>query len=146
MPSNVSATAIKKTKLARERDQGKREHFRARLSAIAPQHLVFLDKCGFSLALYWMYGWAKKSERCVEIVPSQRGENRSLLGAVTLSGMAAFASKLGGFKRGDFEDFLQDKLLPVLKAGSVLVLDNARIARLFRGEKPSPRRANRRLD
>jgi len=135
MHCNVSAIATKKTKIATERDEEKRKIFREQIEAIDPKRLVFLDECGFSLAMYWLYGWAIKSERCVEKVPCQRGVNRSLLGAISLSGMIAFASKTGGYnqaqvpcrRREDFEKFLTDELLPKLAAGSVLVMDNARI-------------------
>lgn len=127
MPCSGSAIRIKKTRTAAERDEEKREQFRLTLATIAPERLVFLDECGVSLALYWLYGWAKKSERCVEKVPCQRGVNRSLLGALSLSGINAFVSQLGGFKRDDFEKFLAEKLLPTLAEGSVIVLDNARI-------------------
>ena len=41
--------------------------------------------------------------------------------------MVALTSKPGAFKREAFEQFLQERLLPVLPEGSVLVLDNARI-------------------
>ncbi len=57
-----------------------------------------------------------------------------MLGAFSLveaeachNGMRALFQKLGAIKREDFEGFLSDQLLPVLDAGSVLVLDNARI-------------------
>lgn len=100
--------------------------------------LVFLDECGFSLKLHRFYGWSLKSERCVEAVPFQKGQNRSVLGAFSLpeagaeaeaerNGMRALFQKLGAIRREDFEGFLRDQLLPVLEAGSVLVLDNARI-------------------
>ena len=109
--------------------------------------LVFLDECGFSLNLHRCYGWSLKHERCVEAVPLQRGQNRSVLGAFSLpgagdgagagaanstcsdgiNGMRALFQKLGAIKREDFEGFLRDQLLPVLEPGSVLVLDNARI-------------------
>lgn len=100
--------------------------------------LVFLDECGFALNLHRLYGWSLKSERCVEAVPFQRGQNRSVLGAFSLppaeagipacsTGMRALRQKLGAIKREDFENFLRDDLLPVLEPGSVLVLDNARI-------------------
>ncbi len=102
MPCGGSATRTKKTRDAAERDEGKRERFRLALATVAPERLVFLDECGFSLALYWLYGWAKKSERCAEKVACQRGVNRSLLGAMSLTGMCAFATKLGDFKRDDF--------------------------------------------
>lgn len=41
--------------------------------------------------------------------------------------MVALSQKLGAFKRVDFVAFLKEELLPRLPAGSVLVLDNARI-------------------
>lgn len=88
---------------------------------------MFLDECGFSLNLCRLYGWASSGERCIACVPFQQGENRSVLGAFGFSGMCALSQKLGSFKRVDFEGFLRESLLPYLKAGSVLVLDNARI-------------------
>lgn len=62
----------------------------------------------------------------MEEVPFVRGKNRSVVGAFGLSGMKAWFQKLGSLKRVDFEAFLREHLLPVLPAGSVLVLDNAR--------------------
>lgn len=73
------------------------------------------------------YGWAKKQERCFQSVPCNRGINRSVIGAFTLSGMVALDSVLGAVKRDRFETFLRHHLLPVLVPGTVLVLDNARI-------------------
>ena len=92
-----------------------------------PQKLVFLDECGFSLALHLLQGWGPAKERLVEAVPSQRGVNLSVLGAFDLEGMAAITSKEGEMKRVDVETILGGELLPRLLPGSVLVLDNARI-------------------
>lgn len=97
------------------------------VAKISPERLVFLDECGFSLALYRLYGWAKKHDRCTESVPCQRGKNRSVLAAMSWSGVQASVTQLGGFKRIDFEAFLRDELLPVLAPDSVLIFDNARI-------------------
>ena len=88
---------------------------------------MFLDECGFSLALHLLYGWGPSKERLVEAVPWQRGGNRSVLGAFDLEGMVAITSKQGAMKRVDVEAFLREELLPRLLPGSVLVLDNARI-------------------
>jgi hypothetical protein len=52
---------------------------------------VFLDECGFSLALHLLYGWGPSKERLVEAVPSQRGVNRSVLGAFDAEGMVVIA-------------------------------------------------------
>ena len=84
-----------------------------------------MDESGFSLALSVLYGWSKKGEPLVEAVPARRGTNLSVLGAFDIEGMVATSSKLGAITRADFEQFLQEDLLPRLLPGSVLVLDNA---------------------
>lgn len=88
---------------------------------------MFLDEAGFSLALFLFYGWALRTERLVESVPLNRGKNLSVLGAFGSEGMLAQIHKVGAMKRVDVERFLEFDLLPKLSAGSVLVLDNARI-------------------
>ena len=88
---------------------------------------MFLDEAGFSLALFLLYGWGSRKERLVESVPLNRGTNLSVLGAFSAAGMISQASKVGAMKRVDVERFLEFDLLPLLPAGSVLVLDNARI-------------------
>jgi transposase len=88
---------------------------------------VFLDECGFSLALSVLYGWGKRGEPLVEAVPVNRGRNLSVVGAFDRLGMVASASKTGAMTRADFERFLRVDLLPQLTPGSVLVLDNASI-------------------
>lgn len=103
------------------------------------EKLVFLDECGFGLNLHrlygWTMGWTMGGGRCVEEVPFERGQNRSVLGALSLptpdcpTGMRALWQKLGAWTRATFEAFLQDGLLPLLERGSVLVLDNASIHR-----------------
>lgn len=76
--------------------------------------------------MYFAYGWSACGERLFEQIPFQRGTNFSVLGAFSLEGMMATFQKEGAIKRVDLESFLEGQLLPRLKAGSVLVLDNAR--------------------
>ena len=47
---------------------------------------MFLDECGFSLNLHRLYGWAPRGERCYEVVPFNKGKNRSVLGAYSWPG------------------------------------------------------------
>lgn len=97
------------------------------------EKLVFLDECSFSLNLHRLYGWASVGTRCVEEVPFVRGKNLSLVGAFSLpgqdnpSGLRALWHVEGAWKAWSFELFLEEMVLPRLDAGSVLVLDNARI-------------------
>ena len=92
-----------------------------------PEKRVFLDEAGFSLAMYQAYGWAPKEQRLVEAVPFQRGVNFSVLGAIGIQGMICTHQKSGSMKRVDMESFLEFDLLPRLRKGMVLILDNARI-------------------
>ncbi len=110
----------------------KRAAFVAQIAGITPEKLVFLDECGFGLALHRLYGWVMGGGRCFEEVPFTKGVNRSVLGAFSLptatcpNGMRALWHKKGAWNRDSFEAFLSDGLLPVLERGSVIVLDNAR--------------------
>jgi len=112
----------------------KREAYQEQIAQVPLDKLVFLDECGFSLALYRLYGWVIGGGRCVETVPFhlQRGKAHAVVGALSLptpdcpSGLRALWQKAGAWNRASFEAFLQDGLLPVLQPGSVLVLDNAR--------------------
>lgn len=85
------------------------------------------------------YGWSPKGKPVIEKVPCQKGVNYSVLGALSLSGIVATFQKEGSIKRVDFEAFLERDLLPNLRKGSVVVLDNARshhggnIAKLIAG-------------
>ena len=112
-----------------------RAAYQEQLAQVPVEKLVFLDQCGFSLALHRLYGWVVGGGRCIERVPFhlQRGHAHAVVGALSLptpdcpSGLRALWQKSGTWTRALFEAFLQDALLPVLAPGSVLVLDNARI-------------------
>ena len=113
----------------------KRQAYQEQLAQVPVEKLVFLDQCGFSLALHRLYGWVVGGGRCIERVPFhlQRGHAHAVVGALSLptpdcpNGLRALWQKSGTWTRATFEAFLQDALLPVLAPGSVLVLDNARI-------------------
>ena len=126
-PALAGLLLQKKSRIAAERDPHKRAAFTEAIKQVDPKDLVFLDECGFSLALHLLYGWGPMKERLVEAVPAQRGVNLSVLGAFGAQGMVAITRKQGAMKRVDVEAFLREDLLPRLLPGSVLVLDNARI-------------------
>lgn len=117
----------KKSRLARERDEKKRQAFREVLATLDPKDLVLIDASGFWLALYQHDGWAPRSERLFEALPFNPGKNLSVLGALDFQGMLCRGHKEGAIKREDVEAFLAEDVLPWLLARSVIVLDTARI-------------------
>ena len=64
----------------------KRGAYQEQLAHVPLQQLVFLDECGFSLALYRLYGWVIGGGHCVETVPLhlQRGQAHWVVGAFSL--------------------------------------------------------------
>ncbi len=126
-PALAGLLLQKKSRIAAERDPHKRAAFTEAIKQVDSKDLVFLDECGFSLALHLLFGWGPIKERLVEAVPAQRGINLSVLGAFDAQGMVAITRKQGAMKRADVEAFLREDLLPRLLPGCVLVLDNARI-------------------
>lgn len=125
--------AIKKSRVARERCEETRAEFRRQLAQVELDKLVFIDECGFALNLHRLYGWVLGGGRCVEEVPLNKGCNRSVVGAYSFpseanpTGLWALWQKLGAWTGFLFEAFLEESVLPFLPAGSVLVLDNAKI-------------------
>lgn len=133
MRCDVSTLALKKTRVARERDCAARLLFQEQMQGEEVERLVFLDECGFASNLSRLYGWAIGGARCMETSPHTRTQNRSCLGAFSLpcqanpTGLWALWQKNGAWNGLLFELFIMDELLPRLPPASVLVLDNARI-------------------
>ena len=51
--------------------------------------MVFVDESGSNLALALRYGWAPRGQRAVGQVPTNRGQNTTLLSAMTQEGVFA---------------------------------------------------------
>ena len=72
------------------------------------------------------YGWAKRGEPCHESVPYNRGVNQTMLGVLGVEGMIACQTLSGSVKKEQVVDFFVRHLVPALREGEVVVLDNAR--------------------
>ena len=86
--------------------------------------LVFTDETGFHLALTRAFGRAPKGERVRGHVPFKRGSNHSLIGSLGLRGMVAALFLKGSVDHVVFDAFVNELLLPQVRAGDVLLLDN----------------------
>ena len=84
--------------------------------------LKFLDESGCHRSFTRLYGWAKRSERCVEAVPSNRGKNQSVIGVCSLSQMLCWQVQEGSVKADTVSNFVFDSVLSCLEAGDVLIL------------------------
>ena len=102
-----------------------RATWRALVAAVvAPEKLVFVDECGLHTSLAPIYGYAPKGERLRLSVPRGRGKNTTLLSSMTLSGMGPSLAVEGATTAGVFEAYVEKMLLPELRPGRIVVMDN----------------------
>jgi transposase len=95
------------------------------ISSIDSDRFVFVDECSSNTSLAPLYGWARKGERAHQKAPRNWGKNITLISSIGKErGMGASLVVEGSTNGTVFETYLQDVLLPTLKKGQVVVMDN----------------------
>jgi transposase len=102
----------------------KRASFRGRAARVAPDRFVFLDETGLNTAMTRLYGRAPRGQRLVESVPEARWETTTLLSAIRRDGVAASLEFRGATDEMAFRTYLDEVLVPCLRPGDIVVLDN----------------------
>jgi len=70
------------------------------------------------------HAWVKRGTEYVERVPMNWGKNLTLYGAIRFTGWVTLSTAFENANADRFVDWLATKLLPKLKSGDVLVMDN----------------------
>lgn len=84
----------------------------------------FIDESGFNIAMTPLYGRAAPGERAVGSVPQNYGENLTLIGALSVSGLQAPMTVDGATDGEVFRAYVEQVLGPTLAVGDVVVMDN----------------------
>ena len=79
------------------------------------------------LGLSRLYGRSPQGERLYDSIPGNRGQNISLLGALSLDGLIATMSIPGSVNTDVFLTYVQKVLAPQLWTGAIVVMDNIRV-------------------
>lgn len=93
-------------------------------AVVEPERLIFVDECGTHTSLSAIYGYAPKGERLYLAVPRGRGKNTTVLSSMTLSGMGPSLAVEGATTARVFETYVEKMLVPSLRAGQIVVMDN----------------------
>jgi transposase len=110
---------------AAERDEWLRAAWRVTLAQhIDPKRLVFVDEMGAHTSLSRIYAYSPKGQRAYCSVPRNRGKNTTLLSCMSVEGMGASLVVEGATNREVFEAYVERVLLPGLRPGRVMVMDN----------------------
>jgi transposase len=91
---------------------------------IDPGRLVFVDECGTNITLTRLYARAPRGERAFGKAPRNWDKNVTLIGAMSAEGMGQSMSVEGATDGAAFEAYVKHFLVPTLKDGQVVVMDN----------------------
>lgn len=118
----------KKTTVAYERDRpdvvAKREAFLDKQGALDIRRLVFLDESGFRLGATPRFGWAPRGKKALGKAVCGRWENVTMIGAIALDGFRGMMTMNAGTSVDVFLAYVEQVLVPNLRDGDIVVMDN----------------------
>jgi transposase len=94
------------------------------MQAVDPARLVFVDECGTHTSMTRRKARAARGSRARGAVPRNRGPVTTLLAGLSLAGMTPAMTVEGGTTAAVFATYLERVLLPALRPGQVVVVDN----------------------
>ena len=106
--------------------QEKRREWKETITPEMVEHLVFLDESGVNTDLTRLYGRALSSQRAVDHAPLNTPRTTTVLSSIRLDGEKAFTTYQGGTTGERFVQYLKETLLPTLRPGDIVVMDNMR--------------------
>ena len=110
---------------ASERDEFLRAAWRSLVAReIDAERLVFVDEMGANISLAPVYAWSRRGERAFASVPRNWGKNVTLLASTSLEGMGPCLAVEGSTTREVFLAYLEHVLVPSLRPGQIVVMDN----------------------
>jgi transposase len=89
-----------------------------------PARLVFVDECGTHTSMTRRRARAPRGARARGAVPRNRGPVTTLITGLSLGGMSSAMTVEGGTTAAVFAAYLEQVLLPSLRPGQVVVVDN----------------------
>ena len=89
-----------------------------------PERLVFIDETGASTKMARLRGRSLRGERCRAPVPHGHWKTTTFVGALRLEGMTAPMVLDGAMNGPAFVAYVEQVLVPTLKPGDIVVMDN----------------------
>jgi len=86
--------------------------------------LVFIDESGAKTNMTRLYGRAMAGQRAIDDTPSGHWCATTMISSVRLDGSTACMVVDGATTKDIFEAYIEQILLPTIRAGDIIVLDN----------------------
>ena len=90
---------------------------------------------GMNTSMTRLYGRAIGGERAIDKILSKNKGNTSVIGAMRLTGIVSTMRIEGSVDGSAFNSFIESFLLPQLKPGDVVLMDNAKVHLSKKAEK-----------
>jgi transposase len=120
-------TRKKKTLEASERKEEERQQWKEQTKGLEASKLVFLDESGSNMALTRLYARAPRGRRARGSVPCNRGKNVTLIASLSLEGIGETLLMEGAANTQIFEIYVEQILVPSLRPGQIVIMDNLSI-------------------
>ena len=120
---------------ASERNETTREEFRTQVAALDQRRFIFVDGTSMHTAMARRYARAPRGQRAYGVVPRNHGRRVSVIGALGVQGLVATMSVDGAVDTGVFNVFVERGLVPVLRPGDLVILDNLSVPHASRIEQ-----------
>ncbi len=112
--------------LYQERNKEKRREFQKKLEAFEEEQLVWTDECGLNQQLHRLYGRSQRGDRIIGEKSGNRIVPRISMIAGYCQGRLLAPFRFDGYTDSlVFNLWVENILLPELKPGQVVILDNA---------------------
>ena len=96
------------------------------MASVDPDELVFIDETGSHLGYTPTHARALRGQRAYATVPANRGENQTVVAALTRAGVGPAMRFEGAMTTTRFEGYVRFRLAPTLRPGQVVIADNLR--------------------
>jgi transposase len=101
-----------------------RQEWRKTQGSLSIDRLVFIDETWAATNMTRRYGRSKRGKRLVASVPHGHWKTTTFIGALRANGLTAPAVFDGAINAESFLAYVQQMLVPTLKPGDIVILDN----------------------
>jgi transposase len=126
----LDLTFKKKSLRAAEQDRPDvaeaRTQWRQKQPSLTPSRLVFIDETWVKTNMTRLYGRAPRGKRLVDAVPHGHWKTTTFIGALRCDAVTATGAFDGAVNGELFLAYVEQVLVPTLKPGDVVIMDNLR--------------------
>jgi len=120
----LGLTLKKKTIGASEHDEAERQAFRTQAQTLSVEQIVVVDECGNRIGMIPLYARSIRGCRAYDRQIRNHGQNLTVLASLSIDGIQAAMTLEGAVDKGTFETFIRKVLLPTLRPGQIVIMDN----------------------